>query len=282
MPIAHFSRIVIIQSLGSGGCFTGTSLQGDLKILEAYHDLGLEINLVNIVNKRQLIEELSLIERRALDEDNYPLLHLEIHGSDDSSGLILSSGEYVSWDDLKTPLTNINIATRLNLIVILAVCYGAHLMKIIQATDRAPCWGLIGPTKEISTGMVLSDFYKFYKTLLESGSGGSAFRALVETSENVYHFTNAEQLFRTVYARFIEEECSPSSIDIRARRLYRRLKKDPAARLVSVGKLKRQLKQTQEPYFNKYSDNFFMFDLYEDNRSRFTVEYKDVLRADFL
>lgn len=287
MPIAHFSRIVILQSLGAGDRFTGTSLHDDLEIFEAYHDLGLDIDLVNINNKEQLFQVLALIERRTLDEENYPLLHFEIHGSDDSSGLILSSGQYVSWDDLKYPLTNINIACRLNLIVVLAVCYGAHLMKIIQATDRAPCWGLIGPTKEISTGMVLAGFYKFYKTLLESGSGGSAFRSLVETSENitfenVYHFTNAEQLFRMVYSRYIKEECSPSSIDMRARRLYRKLKKDSEAKLISVGQLKRKLKQTQESYFSKYSDNFFMYDLYEENRSRFSVEYKDVSRADSL
>jgi len=287
MPVAHFSRIVIIQSLGSKDGFTGTRLHEDLEVLEAYYDLGLEVELINIESRAELFETLRIVERRALEDSAYPLLHFEIHGSDDATGLILSSGQYVPWEELKEPLTNINIASRLNLIVILAVCHGAHLMKIIQPVDRAPCWALIGPTKEIDNGLILSGFYKFYKTLLETGSGGKAFCDLIEMAESmgheeVYHFTNAEELFKTVYVRYIKEECTPESVFIRAKRMYRKLKKEESVKVPSIGRLKRQLKRTQQHYFEKYSNNFFMYDLYSENKTRFNVEYKVVVGQESL
>ena len=281
MPIAHFSKIVIIQSLPHGDEFTGTKLHEDLEILAAFYELGLEIDLVNVTTKRELLDTLESLKICSVEDGSYPLLHLEIHGRNDASGLVLSSGEYVSWDDLKAPLTEINVASRLNLFIVLAVCHGAHLTKIIRPVDRAPCLGLVGPTKEVSTGMVLTEFYEFYKTLLKTGSGGKAFRALAGTSEkeefeNIYYLSSAEQLFKAMYARYIAEECSPNSIDRRAKKIYRELKKKSGNKVASVGQIKRNLKQNQECHFSKLLSNFFMFDLYEENRSRFNIEYKDV------
>jgi len=283
MPVANFSRIVIIQSLFSGDEFTGTKLHEDLETLNSFHDLGLEVDLINIERKDELFGALKGIREKTKD-GSYPLLHLEIHGSNDTSGLILSSRDYVGWSELKGPLTEINIACRLNLIVILAVCYGAHLMQIIQPVDRAPCWGLIGPTEEIKCGLILKSFYEFYKVLIETGSGAEAFKILAKLRDNegfkgAYRFSNAEYFFKTVYLRYKEEECSPSSISKRAKRMYRKMKKEKGNSLRSVGQIKRDLRRTQEEYFYKYSENFFMCDLFEENKSRFNVKYKEVVEG---
>jgi hypothetical protein len=282
MPLVNFSRIVIIQSLLSNDESTGTKLHEDLETLNAFHDLGLEIDLINVHKSHELIEALNNIACRAREDGLNPLIHLEIHGSDDATGLVLSSEDYVSWKDIKDPLTEINIACKLNLIVILAVCYGAHLMQIIQPTDRAPCWGLIGPSEKIESGLILKSFYEFYRTLIETGSGYKAIKALAKVNEqsrlnSKYNFTNAEYFFKTVYLRYKEEECSPDAIARRARRMYRKLKKEQGVGIRSVGQLKRHLIKSQEEYFYKYTNIFFMCDLYEENRSRFNLEYKEVL-----
>ena len=62
MPVAHFSKIVIIQSLPQGDEFTGTKLHEDLETLNAYHDFGLEISLENVNTKSDLINALAKIE----------------------------------------------------------------------------------------------------------------------------------------------------------------------------------------------------------------------------
>jgi hypothetical protein len=54
-------------------------------------------------------------------------------------------------------------------------------------------------------------------------------------------------------------------------------KKDGLPNKPSVGQIKRMLKGTQETYFNKYKDQFFMIDLFPDNTHRFTVEYSEVV-----
>ena len=73
-----------------------------------------------------------------------PIIHIETHGTSDETGLVLSSGEFVPWSALKGLLTTINITCRLNLLVVLAACNGWGLLEIVQATDRAPLWGIWG------------------------------------------------------------------------------------------------------------------------------------------
>ncbi len=285
MPNAKFSKIIIIQSLSVDNEFTGTKLRDDIEPLNIYHDLGLDIDLKNIDTKSELTDVFKSVEYETENDGLYPLLHFEIHGSDDTTGLILSSGDYVSWEELIEPLTKINIACRLNLLVILAVCYGANLTRIIKPTDRAPFWGLVGPTHKIKTGFILKAFYQFYKTLLKSENGASAVSALnneKEIGKGYYRFSNAESFFKKVYIMYVQEECTPEKLEERARKMFRILKKEQGNSARSVGQLKRHLKKTQEESFYKYCNKFFMFGMYPENKERFNLEYKNISNLDSL
>jgi hypothetical protein len=283
MPLANFSKIVIIQSLRTNDGFTGTKLHEDLEIINIFLDLGLEIELINVHKNHELFEALRKIEYQTRKDGLYPLLHLEIHGNNDTTGLILSSGDCISWTDLIDPLTKINVACRLNLIVVLAVCYGAHLMQIIQPSKRAPFWGIIGPTEEIKVGFILKSFYAFYRTLLETGNGSDAINALSKSSEknkltSFYYFTNAELYFKKTYLLY-NQECTPDGLQHRAKGLYRRLKKEQGNSTKSVGQIKRHLKIKQEEIFYMHANRFFMHDLYDENKIRFNLEYNEVVNT---
>lgn len=284
MSLANFSKIVIIQSLFTDDEFTGTKLHEDLEIINRFHDIGLEIELINVHKSHELFEALHKVEYQTREDGIYPLLHIEIHGNKDRTGLILSCGDCVSWRDLKDPLTKINVACRLNLIVVLAVCYGAHLIQIIQLIDRAPFWAVIAPTEEIKTGFILKSFYAFYRTLIETGNGNDAIKALANASEqnkltSFYHFTNAEFYFKETYLLYKNQECAPDRLEHRAKKLYRRLKKEQGSSTKSVGQLKRLLKIKQEEYFYKYTNKFFMCDLYDENKIRLNLEYNEMVSA---
>jgi hypothetical protein len=93
------------------------------------------------------------------------MIHFECHGCPD--GLGVANKELITWDDLRKPLIEINRICRLNLLIVLAACNGAHLMKVATKMDRAPFWAIIGPEVEVTAGgcrekfwRVLQDFFR--------------------------------------------------------------------------------------------------------------------------
>ncbi len=284
MPSAHFSKIVIIQSLVPvDDELTGTKLHDELETLTVCRDISLDVELVNVHHKQDLLEALNKLEQQAKNDASYPLIHFEIHGSDDATGLILSSNAYVGWSELKKPLTNINVACKLNLIIVLSVCYGAHLLNILQPTDQAPFWCLIGPIETVGSELIFKSFKEFYHTLISTGRGIDAFRSLEkefkkQNCDGKYQFMNAEALFKKVYQRYIKTECTSKRIQHRAKKIYREQKSGIGGRRASVGQIKRDLVKTQENYYYKYLSTFFMHELYEENKNRFSIPYKEMMQ----
>lgn len=188
MNVFHFSRIIIIQSLPAEQLHSGSRLREDLCVLNDAYDFGLEIELFEVSTKNFLIAKLEELIKE-VSSKGYPIIHIEAHGSEDKEGIILSSGEFVSWSDLKTPSI---MATRNNLFIVLAACYGAHIVEILDLTDRAPCCALIGPIKKVDSNAILRDFTDFYKEMLVTGDGGRAVQVLnsnAKEEDTLYYIT---------------------------------------------------------------------------------------------
>lgn len=278
MKSSHFNKIVVVQSLKDGELRTGSRLHEDLEMLNIAHGHKLDINIQDIDRKINFMQLLTDLTNGTKLNGLCPVLHIETHGSVDTTGLVLSSGDFISWTELKDPLINLNIATKNNLLVVLAVCNGAYLTEIIKLTDRAPCWGLIGPAKTIQAGVVLASFSAFYAELLKTGDGGQALRLLNEAvpeGQAGYYFTTAEIFFKRVFEKYLTVSCSKKALDGRARNMRKELKRLGSAIIPSMGQLKRKLAKANEP-FEKYKKLFFMIDLYPENGNRFTIEYSDV------
>jgi len=84
-----------------------------------------------VQNSRALFGVLNRLVEKARG-GAFPALHFETHGVErapgpmaTSVGLVLASQEIVSWRVLYPYLTAINEATRLNLLVFVAACYGS-------------------------------------------------------------------------------------------------------------------------------------------------------------
>jgi len=57
--------------------------------------------------------------------------------------------------------------------------------------------------------------------------------------------------------------------------MYRKAKSQQLPRTPSIGQLKRLLHSQEVPLFEKYRDTYFMYDIYESNRERFPVSYRE-------
>ena len=205
-----------------------------------------------------------------------PWLHLEGHGSADENGFRVASGAHCSWNYLKELITPLNVATGLNLILILATCFGGSFARAIQTVDRAPVLGLLGPKREVKTGQVERGFVEFYRSFFESSSLKKAIEALnTNAPGNLYYRTSAQQFFYDVWAGYKNIHCSPQEIDNRARRMHREAKAQQLPRTPRIGQLKRLIRGHEKEFFEKYRDIYFMYDLDNTNRTRFPVSYKE-------
>jgi hypothetical protein len=276
---AHVSKIVVIQSIPTRELHTGTKLHEDLETLDAWHKRGLTPELQNVTTRNDLLKLLTDLTEKARLEGDWPVLHFESHGNQE--GLGLASGDFISWDELKQPLAELNIQTRNNLLVVLAACFGAYLTRTLIPTDRAPCCGLVGPNEAMYSDVLLKSFLEFYSELFATGNGSAALKRLnaaVSTDKLSYTFSQCEFMFKLVYHKYLQDYFAPHVLKKRALDLYHKTKQGGAAPSGGVGEIKKRLLKSREDYFPNHREKFFMFDLYPENRKRFPVTYQDVLK----
>ena len=279
MKKCHFNKITVIQSLGEKDLHTGTKICEDIDLHNAIHARGLEIELLDVISKDDFVGIFKKLTKEAVVNKTIPVVHIESHGSDDSEGLVLSSGEFLNWDELKPLAIGLNTATRLNLLIVLAACHGANFTKKLAPSERSPCWALAGPVEVVGQKSILRSFSSFYQEILKSGDGGAAVRKLNEHSgagDIKYYFTTAETFFTYAYKRYIKTGCSKQSYGARAQEMRRKLIVQKVYPLPSVADLQLELEKSQEAFFEKYRALFFMYDLFPENTERFTVNYEDI------
>src|SRR5690606_30058483 len=100
-----FNKLWIVESLADGELKTGTKLHDDFfPIIRADYP---KLNVV-LEQPRSKIDFLTCVNKIFLDttqNKNYPLVHIECHGSED--GLGMSNGEMVEWDEIRQCLVAI-------------------------------------------------------------------------------------------------------------------------------------------------------------------------------
>ncbi|GAA4789810.1 hypothetical protein GCM10023231_17220 [Olivibacter ginsenosidimutans] len=157
--------VIVIQSLLPNESQTGKQLYDDIiKRRCSQHELN--SGIVNVKNKDEFLNLASTLLEKLQPESAKPLLHFEVHGCEE--GLQLASGEIVGWDEVGSCTRSINEYLGNTLFISLATCKGAHILKSIDPTIRAPFWGILGPKQDISHEEVVNDFNGFYDELLNS------------------------------------------------------------------------------------------------------------------
>lgn len=279
----YFNRIYVIESLPIGDRPTGTELYDDLLRWRSDQVPNLSVSFHSPKSKSEFFTLLQSIYDAIIKEDVMPILHLEMHGTEEMTGLCTATDDFISWDEIKPSLTQMNIALRNNLFVTLAACNGFYLARVLRPTDRSPVWGLLGPSVKLLPRDLVVNFFAFYTELLDSFDGDRALRKLNDSicDPNIkYGFTHCVSLFKTVFKHYHSTEYTEDARQRRAEGMLEKARGHPKWRDKSDEELiqyfKSELIDKRRYFFEKSRKTFFMHDLYPENRDRFWVDYDEV------
>ena len=232
-----------------------------------------------IGDRAHLFEVLEDIRERCINQGIYPIVHIEAHGN--RYGLRLASAERVEWLELLDALTGINRACELNLLVAMSACWGADISRILHPNHPAPFWGTVGPAEKIKAGALLDSFSAFYRSYLTDFDGKKAIDAMRGADPNESRkmgFRNAEVMFRQIFFEFIARYSHGARLQERIGRVYGWISEyDPGVskRETEVRAWIEQRLLEHRVHFERYKIEYFMYELFPKNKTRFDPQYED-------
>jgi hypothetical protein len=211
-----FNKIYIIDSLNDNEPQTGKNLFEDLIRRKTTTSDKLYSEFIKVSNKHELVKTFLEIEKLVF-KGYGPFIHLEVHGSSKKNGLVLKSGELFKWEELSFFTRKINVATKNNLVISLATCYGAYFIEQIRLNDAAPFNGCVVSASKLTVDEVEVRFNSFFDTLLSSFDFDLAVKNLNEIAglPYTYRFIVSETLFEEICEIFLKENFNPKHIKFR-------------------------------------------------------------------
>lgn len=266
----QFNRIFIIESLGSDDRKTGTELYNDLLKWKQITHPDFEAVLKTPSSRDEFISLFDSILDDCVNNGIAPIIHFEIHGASDQSGLVLSSGELVTWDILCEKLRPINHQLRNGLFITMGVCHGCYFISKDVVDKPSIFQGIVASFDILYDFSIYIQFYAFYEELFTSFDFNLAYEKLIKanhyTSIN-YACYSSEFIFAMVQTDYDEKKCTEEAFKQRA------LDEIEAGNLKFVSRQDKRRKirefvklglQTKEEYFKKAYRTFFMLDDYPE------------------
>lgn len=259
----RFSHVHILESLRE--MHTGRRLAMSLQALPESRGA---VRFVEVSSSDDLRAGLSAIAMGLSKTGAIPILHLECHGTTDGLGIVLASGEFVPWRDLRRPLEEINILCAAHILLVLGICRGARILELVDPTERAPFWGYVGSDDLISAGAIEDAFPPFYSALFRTNDLAAA---LIELRRHLPSFDAlpVEHFFVQAYRAYLENHFTNERLNERALNVAGEGK-------MPIDKVRREILASRKPGFRKHRRHFFMFDLFPENENRFLVSFEDV------
>jgi len=277
--VALFQKVWVIESLPDGELKTGRKLvEGNLSEATLRFP-NLELGFETPSNREEFLGILDRVYAECVATAKFPLLHIECHGCPE--GLQMASGEVVNWSEIREQFISINSACRLNLVVVLAACYGVHVLNLATKLDRAPFWAVIAPEKEVTAGHVQAGFDAFYKEFFKALDGDAAIAALNhQDADRVYHFFSIKRFFLRAYREYYAIACRGKAQRDRIEDLVSQAMSNPLiARNVGLAKVRKLVKEQRGHHkvdFERMAHSYFMIDLYPENAERFLVDFNEI------
>lgn len=267
----QFNHVYVVETLFEPDTRTGKNLFQDVLKPSRYHHPWLSASYHPVANKKQLFALLADIKREALGGQVFPWLHIEGHGN--TKGLEVGKGgerTIVKWEDLGHEFRKINVATKNNLMLVVASCYGSEVYKGIRVADRAPFFGFIAPIKEVTEQEVEEGFNAFYTRILNSHEFDEAMlelRGARNGGKPRFTFLVSEVAFRHVSDNLLTENRDAT---VRTRQLldHPRMKAIQAEHNLTFLELVARTKgvlDNREQLIDGWFDSFVMKDLGSEN-----------------
>jgi hypothetical protein len=187
--------LVIIESLDENEEKTGTTLHSETIKYKQFQEPNLSSFLYCPKTSEEFFKVLDEIKEKIINENLFPLIHIECHGGED--GIQLASKEIVSWVDLFTKTTEINIELKNRLVLFLAMCSGIAIIGKVNPELRAPFKAIVGTTSIISPKDLLLKYEEFYNNFFFSFDIVGSVKEMNEVgdSKNTFHFITSEFCF---------------------------------------------------------------------------------------
>jgi hypothetical protein len=155
------------------------------------------------------------------------------------------------WSRLKPLLVDINLASRMNLFLVLACCQGGYFAAECRYHEPVPFAYMVGPGNKITADHLLALSIGFYTELLRTRDVTQALTVAGAARPGISYFSmSAVGIFRTALTARIRNAGSPDS---RAR-----------------------MRTDEEPLFERHRRRFFALDLFPENADRFRITYAEV------
>lgn len=177
--------------------------------------ISLDFHHEHILSESHLIEVLNVIEFECTQNNVKPIIHFYMHGDTKRGLYIAETASFISWEIIVDHFQKINFATRNNLTIVLASCFGLNLIRQIRLKNPVPFFILLAPSSEVTVGYLEDNLVKFYTGLFDSGSIDYAFSTHISD-----HFTylHCEKLLFSAISAYIKSNCIGKSA--RERREY--------------------------------------------------------------
>jgi hypothetical protein len=203
----NFNKVYVIESSRPDDELTGKEVFTSAIRPRTYQGI-LEAEYVYVINEIELYELLTRIEADVANKLQLPFIHFEMHGN--TEGIELEQA-LVSWKELTEYLRAINVATRNNLMLSFATCYGNEIHRLIDFSDRAPFFGFIAPVASVSFPTIKSGFDAFFNVLFTGGGVIEAHKALNNECSGDEYFVldNSEYAFTRPLKKQIAELQNP-------------------------------------------------------------------------
>lgn len=280
--IVRFDSLVVIETLGAKDLKTGEWLfESQLKPIAAKHG-PFAIEFIAVHTKQEFLATLDKIHEQYVAQGHCPILHIEAHGSE--TGLMCGSGEEILWEEMREPLTAMNEVVGVNLLVVMALCNGAHLSRVLSPTKPAPAWGVLGPREPVKAGPLREAMATFYEVLFTTMNVRRAMDAMndfAQYGEWEYTLETAEVMLFRVYKHILQHLSSSDQRQAQENaivaEIVRRRGLDVRIGIAARHKA-REMLADHKKHFLFFRHTFLMIDRWPENEERFTLSFEDCER----
>lgn len=276
MAEIHATNVWIVQWLSPNEKQTGQLLNEWINVRRpdwsTYHHCD---------NKTQVIQAIRCATIRAQRSEMIPVLHLEAHGGDD--GLApddTGHSELLTWEELTIPLQQLNLATRCNLVVVVAACTGFAGIQALRRGPRAPAVALVGPNAPVLPSNLLWGTKEFYRRWLDENPRLADIAASASREAGTVAFV-WEPFAILVYEALVElliKSARPAERLRSTEKVRQRLLAETGLSAPEIESRLAQLPPVGSWFgLQQIWDQMFMIDLYPSNRERFGVDMKAIV-----
>ncbi|PHR48634.1 hypothetical protein [Cycloclasticus sp.] len=272
----HVTNIWIIEWLSIGERRTGEELHDWMEQQRPGWSI-----YNRCTSKEEVIRSIERAAYSTQQNGMAPVLHIEAHGN--LIGIAPSrdkQAELLRWEELTLPLQQLNIATKCNLVIVVAACLGFAAIQALTQSPRAPAIALVGTDATVNESDLLLGTKEFYRCIRGENS---RLTEIAETSSREMCSTDfeVEPFAMLAYEALVEQvikRIRPVERHALIEKLRNRMHRETS---FSMDVIERRLSQLPDippsADLQETWDQMFMIDIYPTNEERFGLNWDNVI-----